>query len=81
MKASGCFKLEGRKDGGEDHRGRHRGVTRLSGERGAVVQHPEESVLVDFGSVKSQKNIVEDLESGTARQRGRRGAGGEHGRA
>lgn len=56
-------------------------MTRLSGERGAVVQHPEESVSVDFGSVKSQKNIVEHLESGTARQRGRRGAGGEHGRA
>jgi len=25
--------------------------------RGAEVQHPEESVLVDFGSVKSQKNM------------------------
>lgn len=26
------------------------------GEIGAQVRHPEESVLVDFGSVKSQKN-------------------------
>lgn len=33
-------------------------MTRLSGERGVEVQHPEESVLVDFGSVKSQKNML-----------------------
>lgn len=33
-------------------------MTRLSGDRGAVVQHPEESVLVDFGSVKSQKILL-----------------------
>lgn len=28
------------------------------GEIGAEVWHPEESVLVDFGSVKSQKNML-----------------------
>lgn len=28
------------------------------GEIGAEVRHPEESVLVDFGSVKSQKNML-----------------------
>lgn len=33
-------------------------MRRLSGDRGAEVQCPEESVLVDFGSVKSQKNML-----------------------
>lgn len=44
---------------------------------GAEVRHPEESVLIDFGSVKSQKNM---LNIWSLRGEGSGEAAGEDGR-
>lgn len=48
-----------RQKGGEEReRARERGKREKERETEREVQHPEESVLVDFGSIKSQKNML-----------------------
>lgn len=62
--AEGCNRLVGGASGSDEAGGG-------AGVGGAEVRHPEESVLVDFGSVKSQKNM---LNIWSLVQRGRGGA-------
>lgn len=52
MAAGCCCCWEGGGEGGASR------SDEAQGEIGAEVRHPEESVSVDFGSVKSQKNML-----------------------
>lgn len=69
--------LEAAEGQGEGGRGEEAGG--VTGATGAGVQHPEESVLVGFVSVKSQKNML-NIWGLAQRGEGRRGSAGGCGR-